>query len=66
MHLSLPFLEVSDLDQVIVELLQLLVFYSFFFDPFFIPGFHDSSESCWVVEVSSIQNKYFFFFILYL
>ena len=50
MHFSLSFLKVTNLDQVVVQFLKLLILYRFFSDPFFVPGSHYSPERCGVVE----------------
>ena len=60
-HLSLPFLEVSDLNQIVVQFLQLLVFNGLFSDPLLVPRLHYSPESRWVVKVVFVYNLEFLF-----
>jgi hypothetical protein len=55
-HFCLTHLQISDLNQAIVELLQLLVLEGFFPYPFFIPTFHNSGKCARIIEVVLVHH----------
>ena len=59
LHFSLLLLQFSDFEQVFMQLLQFLVFVLFFLNPFFVPAFHYSTESLWIVKIDVIDNPFF-------
>jgi hypothetical protein len=55
-HFRLSELQVTNLDKVIMQLLQLLILVLFLLNSLFIPYLHDFLESNWIIKILAADN----------